>query len=148
MKDVKGKLANIASQQEARRAADELADLRDKPDTDERLELARVEEGLVRGPTRAEIVVALWRAFVFAPWPGLVIGQVSAGAGPPLGLKLGVSLGAGAVVALAIASLVWKLRERHVEHVRVRVFERGDFETKLYVPVTILYLLAALKWLL
>jgi hypothetical protein len=142
----RAKLERIKAQQDERREADAAADARDKADTDARVELAQDmdEGGSVHAPTRAELVLDLWRAVIWGA-PLALVGRLVVGlAGGPL---VG-SIPPGIVVALAILDLALKTRPRHVEHVRVHVFERGDIETKLYVPVSILYALAALKLLL
>ncbi|HZV00800.1 MAG TPA: hypothetical protein VFF73_29055 [Planctomycetota bacterium] len=143
--DRRDRLENIRLHQVERLRRDAAEDAADRPDTEARVELARGDDGTVRAPTRAEIVVALWRSLLVAP----VAGYLSLGFGVVRGSGLGflraaIMVGGTVAAAIFLVDLVSKTRERHVEHVRVRVFQRHDREPYVLVFLTLLAFAGAL----
>jgi hypothetical protein len=108
---------------------------------------AGAEDGIVHGPTRAEIMLAVLQAFVFAPIPaalagGLLDSTVSlATIEKRLAMVKGqasVALFGTAFVAIFIALLASKARARRLEDVRVLVFEPGrSWGAKVLVVVAL-----------
>jgi len=121
---------------------------RKQRDEAERSEQVLTQDGIVHGPTKAEVILAALRSVAWAPFTFIVLlGTIDLivgerwvnrhAAGLPVNWHLGL-LGTS-VVGFFVVSLFWNVPPRLLRNVRVRVFEPRRLEPYLLLLAIGLY---------